>query len=72
MDGISYRLKIRRDGIVKYYCEDGRFWNIKEIRTTRPKEFAQILEAQKTFYGWQRQNLSIANDWGMQIEAIVK
>ena len=57
---------------MRYFCEDEQFLNLKEDRNAKPKDFDQILDAQKALETWQYRYIAIANDWSAQIEPVIE
>ena len=69
-DKTLYRLKIRSDGKVMYYCEDGRFWSLRMNKWAKPHYFDSRLEAEKVFLEWAYKHLATCGEWTPQIEEV--
>jgi hypothetical protein len=65
-----YRLKIRGHGMIKYYCTDGKFWNIRLNINVKPCHFKQKIDAQNTYVKWARLYPSTAREWIPEIEEV--
>ena len=69
-DGKEYRLKIRSDGKVMYYCEDGRFWSLRQNRQAKPKHFSTRKEAQGVYLAWAYKYIATSGEWHPVIEEV--
>lgn len=69
-DEKRYRLKIRRDGVVRYMMEDGSFWNPKYCPHLQIHLFTRRIDAQNTFVFWQRKYPATASEWMPEIEEV--
>lgn len=63
-----FRLKIRYDGEIRYYCTDGDFWNINNNRTAELVYFGSRQEAKEAFLKWVMKYPAIASDWIFEVE----
>ena len=66
----QYLVKIHKDGIVKYLCEDGQFRGAGENRKSNPKAFMTRLEAENAYWKWASKNMALACEWIGQIEEV--
>lgn len=66
----EYRLKIRKDGMVKYYCEDGYWWSLKYNKTAKPHHFEGRIQAQDAYLAWAHKFPVTASDWIPEIEEV--
>lgn len=64
----QYRLTIRRDGIRKYYMEDGTFDNPKSKKTV--KIFNRRIDAMMAFLKLARARPADFADWYQDIEEV--
>lgn len=56
--------------MIKYYCTDGKFWNIRLNINVKPCHFKQKIDAQNTYVKWARLYPSTARDWIPEIEEV--
>ena len=66
----KYRLKIRGHGIVKYFCEDGLFWNPRYTADAKIHYFESKVNAQNAYVQWARRYPSTAREWIPEIEEV--
>jgi hypothetical protein len=69
-DDKEYRLKIRGYGMVKYYCVDEKFWNIRLNVNAKPYHFRGRVEAQNVYVHWARKYPATAANWIPEIEEV--
>ena len=65
-----YRLKIRRDGAVRYFMSDGSFWEPRNCPQLSIYEFNSRTDAGLFWHRWALQYPVIARDWIPQWEVV--
>ena len=65
-----YRLKIRRDGSVRYFMSDGSFWEPRNCPQLSIYEFNSRTDAELFWHRWALQYPVTARDWIPQWEVV--